>query len=259
MCNLAITSHLAAASEIPPTTKAGKPKPDAQGRTRYIIDLIEDDTGKPGKFNDAADYEKWHKDRSARQIDDVIRLKGVDLVATTSFVGVSFVAYLTPKQVDQFTKDKRVLRVAEDVYVTFSSLWNDAKDYGGQITRPWAWGLAAIGVGYSGSNGLATVYVLDTGVERHIGIPGLTSANQLTAFATDAASVPINPNGCWPHATHVAGIIGGAGNGYAPAGVLPGVRIVSVAVGDTNATSCGLGERTGGGSNCGSIAGLNGN
>ncbi len=235
VCNLAITSHLAAASEIPATPKAGKPKPDAQGRTRYIIDLVEDDTGKPNKFNDAADYEKWHKDRSARQIDDAIKLKGVDLVATTSFVGVSFVAYLTPKQVDQFTKDKRVLRVTEDFYLDPSALWNDTK-YGINIIRPW--GLAAMGIGGGGSNGMATVYVLDTGVELHTSLTGLTSANQLTANPRDVNGVPINPTGCYAHATHVAGIIGGMGSWYTPAGVLPGVRIVSVATGDTNVGGC---------------------
>lgn len=35
-------------------------------------------------------------------------------------------------------------------------------------------------------------------------------------------------NGCWPHATHIAGIIGAADNTGATLGMLPGVNIVSI-------------------------------
>lgn len=148
-------------------------------------------------------------------------------------VGTSFTAYLTDKQVEQLAKDKRVKLLTEDAYLEPSALWNSTTDYTGQAR---SWGLYALGVSSAGSsNGGATVYVLDTGVEMHGDLPGLSAADRISALAG------INPNGCYPHATHVAGIIGAADNGYGVVGVLPGVRLVSIALGDTNLGWCSQG------------------
>ena len=85
------------------------------------------------------------------------------ILGTTSFVGISFVAYLTEKQVAQFSKDARVSRLTQDVYLTPSALWNSSTDGSGQVR---SWGLSAMGLtGGVPSNGSATVYVLDTGVD----------------------------------------------------------------------------------------------
>jgi hypothetical protein len=82
-------------------------------------------------------------------------------LGTTSLVGISFIAYLDAKQVDQLAKDKRVERLTQDAYLQPSALWNTATDTSGQQR---SWGLYAMGVANAGSsNGAATVYVLDTG------------------------------------------------------------------------------------------------
>ena len=203
---------------------------DAAGRIRYIVDLVDDDPAKPAKFADAKSNIAYHKIRSALLIDDVTKLRGVELLGTTSLVGTSFTAYLTPTQVDLFSKDSRVAQMTQDLYLTPSAVWNSSTDASGQV-RPW--GLQAMGVTYAGSsNGGATVYVLDTGVEMHADLPGLVAANRIAALPG------INPTGCYPHATHVAGIVGAADNGVGVVGVLPGVRLVSIALGDTNYSSC---------------------
>lgn len=214
--------------------KFGAPIKDSQSRIRYIVDLEEDESGKPDTFGDAHHKIAWHKARSGQLIENVTKLRDVELLGTTSLVGTSFTAYLTENQAEQFAKDKRVKLITQDAYVQPSALWssnppNPPPNYAGQV-RPW--GLYAMGVSGAGSsNGTATVYVLDTGVEVH---NDLVLAAQLTALTNTTSSKPVNPIGCYAHATHVAGIIGAADNGTGVVGVLPGVRIVSVALGDQN-------------------------
>ena len=136
----------------------------------------------------------------------------------------------------------RVKLITQDVYLQPSALWNSSTDPSGQV-RPW--GLQAMDVASAGSsNGTATVYVLDTGVEMHADLPGLAATDRLSALPG------INPTGCYAHATHVAGIIGAADNGSGTVGVLPGVRIVSIALGDTNSDTvpCPQGSTVGFGS-----------
>jgi Subtilase family len=211
--------------------KAAKPITDATGRIRYIVDIIDDEIGKPDKFNDADSKIKYHKDKSDKLIADVAKIRGVEIIATTSLVGISFVAYLDAKQVDQLAKDKRVSLLTQDTYLKPSALWNNINEWTGQV-RPW--GLQALGVTYaSSSNGTATVYVLDSGVGLHSDLTGLSAANQLSALPG------INPTGCYAHSTHVAGIIGASANNNAGVvGVLPGVRLVSIAMGDVNSGTC---------------------
>lgn len=167
---------------------------------------------------------------------------GMKLFGTTSLVGTSFTAYLTEKQIEQFSKDTRVELITQDAYLTPSALWNSTNDNYPQV-RPW--GLHAMEVAWAGpSNGSATVYVLDTGVEMHADLPGLAAGDRLSALPG------INPTGCYAHSTHVAGIIGAADNGTGVVGVLPGVKIVSIALGTTNSTTtpCPLGSSVGSGS-----------
>lgn len=172
----------------------------------------------------------------------------MELKGTTSLVGTSFIAYLTSSQVDQFSKDKRVKLITQDAYISPSALWNSTGLNYWEQHR--SWGLSAMVVDYAGaSNGIATVYVLDTGVEMHPDLPGLSAYDRLTALdvTTTYPPQPISPTGCYAHSTHVAGIIGAADNNVGVVGVLPGVRIVSIAVGDVNNGSCSTGSGSGGG------------
>ena len=81
-------------------------------------------------------------------------------------------------------------------------------------------------------------YVLDTGVQSHSDLQGLSAI---------AALPGIHPVGCYSHASHVAGIIGAGDNGFGTVGVLPGVRLVSIALADVNDPSgacSGPGDRS---------------
>ena len=208
------------ASGAPPASNVAAAIKDNQGRVRYIIDLVEDEKDKPLTFADAKSEIDWQKAKSAQLIDDAINLRGVELLGTTSLVGTSFTAFLTEKQVEQFSRDNRVRRVTPDRYAQTSALWGSITDYSGQV-RPW--GLQAMGVSGGSSNGTATVYVLDTGVALHYDL-NMSSSDQLVG----ESGLPLV--GCYAHATHVAGIIGAKDNGYGVVGVAPGVRLVSITV-----------------------------
>jgi Subtilase family len=213
--------------------KAASPILDADGRIRYIVDLFDDDPGKPAIFQDADAKINWHKTFSAKAIDDVKKYHGIEVLWFTAVIGTSFTAYLTDKQVDKLAKDKRVKMMTQDAYIKASALWNDINDNFGYPPQVRPWGLQALGVTYAASsNGAATVYVLDTGVEMHSDLTGLSAANRLSALPG------INPTGCYAHGTHVAGIIGASVDNYAGVvGVLPNVRLVSIAIGDKNSTA----------------------
>ena len=97
---------------------------DSEGRIRYIVDLVEDKAGRPASFADANSKITYQRAKAAQTVDDVTRQSGVMILGTTSFVGISFIAYLTETQVAQFSKDARVSRLTQDVYLTPSALWN---------------------------------------------------------------------------------------------------------------------------------------
>lgn len=219
--------EIAAASGTPPATTTPAKIKDAQGRIRYIVDLEEDDTGKPAQFAGAEDKIAWQKANSAKLIDDVVKLRGIEIYASTSLIGTSFTTYLTEKELEQLSKDKRVKLITEDTHLTLSALWNSTTDPSGQVR---SWGLQALGVGGGSSNGTATVYVLDNGVGPHADLPGL--------IANYVGGPGISAVGCYGHATHVAGIIGAADNATGVVGVLPGAKIVSIAIGEVPSALC---------------------
>lgn len=216
-----------AQSEVPASDKIVQSSnakiTDAQGRIRYIVDLVEDDTGKPQSVEPTETKIAWRKANSKKLIDNVTKQRGIELIASTSFVGTSFVAYLESKDVEQLTKDKRVAMLTEDRVLQPSAIWNSTRDPSGQV-RPW--GLQAVGATGASSNGIATVYVIDTGVEVHPDLPAL--GERISALPG------INPTGVYPHATHVAGIIGASDNVFGVVGVLPNVNLVSISINSVN-------------------------
>jgi hypothetical protein len=224
---------------------------DAANRTRYLVELVEDDSGKPAKFASRESFVSWKKARSAQLIDGVAKIRGIEVVATTSLTGTSFVAYLSDDDADKLRKDKKVRRIVEDQPVSLSAVWNDTTDWNGQV-RPW--GLQAMGIGGGQSNGTATVYVIDTGVESHPDLPGVVS--RIAALGNAANGQPLLTAGRYAHATHVAGIIGAQDNGYGVVGVLPGARIVLIAVGTENNNNCSPFQGPAAGSDGASVASI---
>ncbi len=105
--------------------KAAKPITDATGRLRYIVDIIDDEIGKPEKFNDADSKIKYHKDKSDKLIADVAKIRGVEVIATISLVGISFVAYLDAKQ--QYVRNN--INKLPDFEQSNPALWNSGIDF----------------------------------------------------------------------------------------------------------------------------------
>ena len=216
-----------------------KTRADYLGRSLFIVDLVENEIDTPEKFESTKAAIDWQTKRSADTI--TAALKSVDSsvipVSITSLSGTSFSAYLSQKQAEKFITSKDVALVTEDRQMGVSSLWSDTQ-YPANQTR--SWGLQAMNnTDPSPSNGTATVYVLDTGVDTyHSDLPNVSLRINGNAVSNGVVQPSLvnnyRNNGCWGHATHVAGIIGAADNADGVVGMLPGVNIVSVAAGGEN-------------------------
>jgi hypothetical protein len=210
------------------------PITDAAGRKRYIVDL--DDKATDGYPKTVAnlqdDLPSWHKPEMRNLAAAMGQQYAFRAVAVTSWVGNSFTAFLSDAQVDTLRADPRVTRISVDRKVPLSTpLWSDSYGQQWQII---SWGANAIGQRTSPS-GAVQVYVLDAGVGLHQDLQSNTTRY--------AANYGINAVGCYPHATHVAGIIGANGTVQnSSLGVDAGVPIVSVAVGDTNRSGSGCSD-----------------
>ncbi len=180
MGGICANAYAAPASDVGKWFKADQPIKDAQGRIRYIvlledIELAESIT----KFKDAKDALDWKSTRSAEYINALAKSKSSELVvlSTTSLAVPTFTAYLTEKQAKDLAKDKNVISMTEDRYEKTSSQWVDTIGPGTQ-TR--SWGLSAVGNAYPNpSNGSATVYVIDLGVQGHSDLPSINPSTQL--------------------------------------------------------------------------------
>jgi hypothetical protein len=198
---------------------------DEWGRVRYIIDLddaaTEDYQGRKAPNDGFPDYLKPETRLLAREMAAQYRFEPVSL---TSWVGHSITAYLTDDQVALLKRDARVTAITADHRIRPSAqVWQDS----GRT----AWGVVAMGPQTVPGNSIP-VYVLDTGVSNHLDLPYLTRAPILSNTATPTQST--KSIGCYSHATHVAGIIGGVG-ATLPAvagstGIVKGIPIVSVSV-----------------------------
>jgi|GEM_PF-1984526 len=192
---------------------------DALGRTHYIVDL-HDDAARDVSARAAPPSDGFasHHDVRVRHLVDVLRSDhAFTPTAMTSLVGKSFSAFLTTEQVERLRGDARVKRLTEDRFVDISGAWSNTGSAG---IIPW--GIHAVG-GPKLSNRSRTVYVLDLGVAPH---NDLVSVERLVATPGNTLV------SCYPHATHVAGIIGARSSATVGSvvGVNAGAAIVSVAV-----------------------------
>jgi hypothetical protein len=101
------------------------------------------------------------------------------------------------------------------------------------------WNISAV-AGNQLSGGSVRAYVLDGGVGYHNDLPNVISR----LSADPSTSSPVPAVGCYPHATHVAGIISAPRNNTGVVGVDSWVPVVSVSVSNTANTTfnCGTGS-----------------
>lgn len=214
----------------------GQPRHDKTGKIHYIIDLT--DTVTKG-YSDRTPIDErlgdWHKPAMygvAHHFEARYKFKATSMF---SWVGNGFTAYLTPAQAEALQHDPQVARITEDYESEFSAVWANQPSYGSE-TIPW--NIAAVG-GNKPSAGLINsvrAYVLDGGVGYH------SDLTNVAERYSDNTGVP--PVGCYPHATHVAGIISSPRNGLGVTGVDSSVPVVSVSVMDAADTTynCGKGS-----------------
>ena len=143
---------------------------------------------------------------------------GIKPETITSWIGPSLTAYLSEKDLARLKSDARVTRITQVRRLVFSALWSDAVSGGSEVIP---WGSRAMGGPDLSPTGWPTVYVLDAGVGPHTDL----------AISERVATNPVlNAVGCYPHATHVAGIVAAQWNYKGSVGVRPSTNVVSVAL-----------------------------
>jgi subtilisin family serine protease len=202
---------------------------DGTGRTQFIVELAPS-AAKRYDEHLAPDprFPSFQRGDVGQVIRAIEREHGIEATSMTSLTGQSFTAYLEPGQVEALRADARVTDVRVDRYLTLSadpgSIWRDQTESGGEV-RPW--GRDAVNLGMIQSKqAQRRVYVVDTGVALH---PDLNVVARVNA-TSPGSTLPGHLVGCYPHATHVAGIIGALVNGQGTQGINPGAPIVSVSV-----------------------------
>jgi subtilisin family serine protease len=219
---------------IAPYIQAESPIKDALGRVAVIVDFDDDahesySEQLPTKYKDK---EKFHKAQTINLIDDYEQKHKFVKLGMTSWVGNSVAAYLDAKQIDALRADKKVTLIYENRAARFSTAlpWADQASGGGEIQ---SWGRYAVNgkQRIPGSN--RRIYIIDGGVAQHDDLASVVSRTNV-GCGSGGGCETLTPStypvvGCYPHATHVAGIIGATnGNSKTSAGVYSGIDIVSV-------------------------------
>ena len=228
--------------------RALKPILDERGRVQVIIDFrVDAHQGYPGalpppptdKSVQESETKFFHQAKVVSLIADYEKRYGFIRTGMTSWVGSSVTAFLTLRQIDEIISDKMVMRVSDVELSTFSGAppWQNFNP--GNAT--FSWGSMAVVPHSKLAGSSRRVYVLDGGVASHNNLSSVSSrknvacgGNYPSSSATgdcDSISFPdynYPSVGCYGHATHVAGIIAGAGVQGATYGVYSGVNIISV-------------------------------
>ena len=258
-CVLPPVSPVHASANIVTSTK---PISDAQGRKQVIVDFTAEArlsypevvmpmplggvTGFRAPMSEAdaiaaKAIDFFHHPTTEALVRDIERQYGFSRLGMTSWVGDSVTAMLSREQIAALLKDPRVKQISEDEWSTFS--WADTSNGGETIS----WGHQAVSGKVRTATNNRKVYVVDTGVAYHGDLGSVIQRINVACGASDCnASNPIQYPvvGCYPHGTHVAGIIGATyNNNTGTAGVYAGARIVSVAISAKDPTAnCAINE-----------------
>lgn len=227
------------------------PVTDEKGRVSYIVDLRREARLAYPETEKAENTARFHHRHLPQFVNMIVAFEkryGFESREQTSWVGDSFVATLTPEQLRGIRADPAVAMVTEETYMELSAPpppWSDTT-YASGSWPYWetsSWGRVA--TNGKQSNGTSRVYIIDIGVGNHTDLASVALRVNASCGSPGTTGCPaISPVGCYPHATHVAGIIGATYGNLGVAGVLAGAPIYSVAMSFANAI--------GGGKTCGS-------
>jgi subtilisin family serine protease len=235
------TTSAVARDSLAPYLAVPKPIVDAEGRIEVIVDFFDEAEETYPDVIEMSIKQKdqfkrdlaFHKPKATNLVDDYEKKYQLTHSGMTSYVGLSFAAFLDVKQIEKLRKDKNVRLITQNSVVdTFSSLppWSDnpAIPNGGEIH---SWGRVAVNGKERIPGSTRKVFVIDSGVAYHSDLQNVTRTSVVCGPSGGCENVSSFNQvvGCYAHATHVAGIIGATnGNGQTSAGVYAGVDIVSV-------------------------------
>lgn len=224
---------------------------DAAGNQRYLVMLdASAAAGMPRAAITDHRFAAYHPAPLGHLVRAIERDHGITAIAMTSQVSAALIAYLTPAQAEALRRDPRVRELVADHVVAASadalSVWLDHPNAPSELE---SWGTQAVNPGGGGAGATLSkkppfpaplptrVYVLDSGVEDH---GDLNVVQRVNAFRPTDPIANARP-GCYPHGTHVAGIVGARADGAGSRGVAAGVQLVSVSLlypGTGNDTGC---------------------
>lgn len=244
----ALVASLGSAYASAPYVRSDKPITDENGRTKVIVDFLDDaHVNYPGEIVASPKARAEGESIPFRQHPQVVSLvlayeRAYDFEATgmTSWVANSLTAFLTQEQIAALREDRQVKQMWDVTEGKFSlpPPWTDTVS-----SESISWGWKSINGKPLEPGSTRRVYVIDSGVAQHSQLNVITrvntACNVLHAAAAGSGTCDIfndptytySPVGCYGHATHVAGIIGAyAGDSLGTAGVYSGVQLISVAI-----------------------------
>ncbi len=197
------------------------------------------------------EYKPWsgHRTKAIKFLNQFQKRYGVERTGMTSWTTTSLTAYVTSKQFDQIIRDKRVLIVTENEQQRYSGFFVSSDSIVPGSTgesASWGWGLTTNNTSLLAGSSERLVYVIDSGIANHADLNVVKRTNVACGTGAENCSNGTSTDqypvvGCYPHATHVAGIIGSyGGNATTNRGVYAGVKLVSVAVQPANGSDVGI-------------------
>lgn len=234
---------VAADAAAAPIHKASQPIKDSAGRTEVIVDF-NFDPQTDITLNDVIsniEYKPWagHQLKAIKFLNQFEKKYVMERSGMTSWTTTSMTAYVTSEQMQLIAKDQQVALVTENQPQKFSSFFVASDSIVSGSTGEsvsWGWKLTTNNNFLPAGSSERLVYVIDGGIADHADLNVFKRTNVACGTGAENCSTGMSNDefpvvGCFPHSTHIAGIIGAiGGNDKTNIGVYPGVKLVSVGV-----------------------------
>jgi subtilisin family serine protease len=240
----------AQADKLAPIHRAEQPIKDAQGRVEVIVDLdfnADKDTEFSNELTTPEEL-KWdgHRGKTVKFLNKFEKKYGLSRSGMTSWTVASMTGFVTEAELQKIAKDKLVKLITENERVTPSAFFQATDTVLNGESYSWGWKLTNNNFVLNAGTSPRRVYVIDGGIADHDDLNVVERTNVACGTGVRNCSTGLSNDqfpvvSCYPHATHVAGIVGAYGNNSkTSAGVYSGVKLYSV--GASYASGAGLGK-----------------